>query len=80
MEGGDFSNGFTLGGLAQLYIENLPHIYPPAPALTFQNVCSEDISIENNRNIKKWMKDYCTEYDLKSVNYLPVLTFAENVF
>jgi hypothetical protein len=41
---------------------------------------SEDISIENNRNIKKWMKDYCTEYDLKKVDYLPVLTFAENVF
>ncbi|MBK9256235.1 MAG: hypothetical protein IPM42_12170 [Saprospiraceae bacterium] len=45
MEGGDFSNGFTLGGLAQLYMENLPHIYPPKPALTFDNVCSEDINI-----------------------------------
>ena len=41
---------------------------------------SEDISIENNPNIKKWMKDYKDEYELESVNYLPVLTFAENVF
>jgi DNA methylase len=41
---------------------------------------SEDISIENNPNIKKWIKDYKDEYELESVNYLPVLTFAENVF
>jgi len=41
---------------------------------------SEDISIENNPNIKKWMKEYREEYELESVNYLPVLTFAENVF
>ena len=41
---------------------------------------SEDISIENNPNIKKWIKEYKDEYDLESVNYLPVLTFAENVF
>lgn len=41
---------------------------------------SEDISIENNTNIKKWMKEYCDEYKLKSLNYLPVLTFTENVF
>lgn len=41
---------------------------------------SEDISIENNPNIKKWMKEYKDEYELQSVNYLPVLTFAENVF
>lgn len=41
---------------------------------------SEDISIENNPNIKKWMKDYKDEYELESVNYLPILTFAENVF
>lgn len=43
------------------------------------NNFSEDISIENNKNIKKWMNEYCTEYDLKSVNYLPILTFSENV-
>lgn len=41
---------------------------------------SEDISIENNKDIKKWMKEYCEEYELKSTNYLPVLTLSENVF
>lgn len=41
---------------------------------------TEDISIEDNKNIKKWMKEYCEEYDLKSANYLPILTFSENVF
>jgi len=41
---------------------------------------SDDISIENNPNIKKWMKEYQQEYELESVHYLPVLTFAENVF
>ncbi len=41
---------------------------------------SEDISIENNPDIKKWMKEYKDEYELESVNYLPVLTLAENVF
>jgi hypothetical protein len=41
---------------------------------------SEDITIENNPNIKKWMKEYQQEYELESVHYLPVLTFAENVF
>ena len=41
---------------------------------------SEDISIENNKNIKKWMTAYRDEYELKSVNYLPILTFTENVF
>lgn len=41
---------------------------------------TEDISIEDNKNIKKWMAAYCEEYDLKSANYLPILTFSENVF
>lgn len=41
---------------------------------------SEDISIENNKDIKKWIKEYCEEYELKSTNYLPILTFSENVF
>lgn len=41
---------------------------------------SEDIAIENNPNIKNWMKDYCAEYDLKKVDYLPILTFSEHVF
>jgi site-specific DNA-methyltransferase (adenine-specific) len=41
---------------------------------------SEDISIENNPNIKKWMKEYRDEYELKSVNYLPILTFEEYIF
>ncbi len=41
---------------------------------------SEDISIENNPNIKKWMKEYCDEYELSKVDYLPILTFSENVF
>jgi site-specific DNA-methyltransferase (adenine-specific) len=41
---------------------------------------SEDITIIDNVNIKKWMKEYCDEFDLKSNNYLPILTFSENVF
>jgi hypothetical protein len=41
---------------------------------------SKDPAIKKNPNIKKWMKNYKDEYELESVNYLPVLTFAENVF
>lgn len=41
---------------------------------------SEDITIENNKDIKKWMKEYCEEYELKKVDYLPILTFAEKKF
>jgi len=41
---------------------------------------SEDISIENNPNIKKWIKEYSTEYELKEVNYLPILTLEGNIF
>jgi site-specific DNA-methyltransferase (adenine-specific) len=41
---------------------------------------SEDITIENNKQIKKWMKEYCLEYNLSNVDYLPILTFSENVF
>ena len=45
-----------------------------------KDVFSEDISIENNTGIKKWMKEYCEEYELKSVNYLPILTFSDYIF
>lgn len=45
-----------------------------------ENNFSEDITIENNTQIKKWIKDYCAEYDLKNVDYLPILTSSENIF
>ncbi len=45
-----------------------------------ENKFSEDITIENNKGIKKWMKEYCEEYELKKVDYLPILTFTENIF
>jgi hypothetical protein len=41
---------------------------------------SEDATIANNPNIKKWMKAYCEEYNLKVINYLPILTLEENIF
>lgn len=41
---------------------------------------SQDITIENNKKIKDWIKDYKEEYELAKVDYLPILTFTENVF
>ncbi len=39
----------------------------------------EDFNIKENKNIKKWISDYYSEYELPSINYLPILTFLENV-
>ena len=40
----------------------------------------EDSTINVKSNLKKWMKEYSEEYNLKSVDYLPVVTFFENIF
>ncbi len=41
---------------------------------------SQDITIENNKKIKDWIKEYKEEYELSKVDYLPILTFTDNVF
>lgn len=46
MGGGDFSNGFALGGTAQLYDSNRPMVYPPKPALSIATTCSRGIEID----------------------------------
>ena len=43
--GGDFSNGFTMGGTDQLYHENLEATGPPKPDVTFTVDCSGDVTI-----------------------------------
>ncbi|MBK8819668.1 MAG: cadherin-like domain-containing protein [Saprospiraceae bacterium] len=46
MGGGDFSNGYTLGGIAQRYRANLPQVNPPAPTLNASTTCSSGIEID----------------------------------
>jgi hypothetical protein len=45
MGGGDFNNGFTIGSAIQLYQSNIATAFPPKPALTFANNCSNNIDI-----------------------------------
>jgi hypothetical protein len=46
MGGGDFSNGYTLGGIAQRYRANLPKVNPPAPVLNASTTCSSGVEID----------------------------------
>lgn len=46
MGGGDFSNGFTLGGSTQIYNTNAPQVFPPAPVLSASNECTDDLLID----------------------------------
>lgn len=46
MGGGDFSNGYTLGGIAQRYRANLPKVNPPAPVLNATTTCSRGVEID----------------------------------
>ncbi len=46
MRGGDFSNGFTMGGRKQKYSGNLPAVYPAKPTID-----KFDISLGNQVNI-----------------------------
>ena len=46
MEGGDFSNGFTMGSPNQLYIGNAPQVYPPKPVLSATTACSSGVEID----------------------------------
>lgn len=48
--------------------------------ITLKNNFKENLTINTNSNVKKWMKEYSENYNFKSVNYLPVLTFSENIF
>ena len=48
--------------------------------IKLKDTFTEDISIENNIKIKNWIKEYKSEYELNKVDYLPILTFTENVF
>ncbi|MDF1698556.1 MAG: hypothetical protein P1U56_22075, partial [Saprospiraceae bacterium] len=43
--GGDFSNGFTFGGGAQVYRENLETIHPPLPTVDYTIDCNGDVTI-----------------------------------
>ena len=40
----------------------------------------QDFTIENKKEIKKWMQEYKNEYEQTQINYLPILTFSENIF
>ena len=48
MNGGDFTNGFTIGGLTQDYQDNLPTIIPPQPNLNANVGCASGINIDLN--------------------------------
>ncbi|MBC7886126.1 MAG: hypothetical protein H7X99_11670, partial [Saprospiraceae bacterium] len=45
MMGGDFKNGFTIGGIGEDYEGNLTTIRPPEAILNYQLNCSDDIDI-----------------------------------
>ena len=46
MGGGDFSNGYTVGGTAQRYRANLPQVNPPAPVLSAITTCSSGVEVD----------------------------------
>lgn len=46
MGGGDFANGFTIGGIQQDYISNLPKVLPPQPVLSANPTCSQGLEID----------------------------------
>jgi len=46
MEGGDFSNGFTMGSPNQLYIGNGPQVYPPKPVLNATTACALGVEVD----------------------------------
>ncbi len=46
MGGGDFSNGFALGGTLQLYDSNRPMVYPPKPALSLVTTCARGVELD----------------------------------
>jgi uncharacterized protein YjdB len=47
MQNSDFSNGFTLGGISQLYNANSTQLHPPAPVLlTVTSTCAAGIEID----------------------------------
>ncbi len=51
MNASDFSNGFTIGSINQLYIDNLPTVYPPDPIVEYVLACSENIDIDISAKI-----------------------------
>ncbi|MDF1698557.1 MAG: SdrD B-like domain-containing protein [Saprospiraceae bacterium] len=46
MGGGDFSNGFTIGGSNQTYNTNAPKVPPPPPVISASNTCAGDLVID----------------------------------
>lgn len=46
MGGGNFSNGFTIGGTAQKYRNNQPNVFPPRPVLSSVTGCSSGVEID----------------------------------
>jgi hypothetical protein len=52
MAGGDFSNGFTIGGTAQKYEANTPSVYGVKPSVsTFETSCNQGITINLNATV-----------------------------
>jgi hypothetical protein len=52
MAGGDFSNGFTIGGTAQKYEANTPSVYGEKPSVsTFETSCNQGITINLNATV-----------------------------
>ena len=47
MGSADFSNGFTLGSVTQIYSANSTQLYPPEPLIvSIKNACSEGVEID----------------------------------
>lgn len=48
--------------------------------ITLKENFKEDKSIDLKSNVKKWMKEYSEHYNFTASDYLPILTFSENIF
>jgi hypothetical protein len=46
MSGGDFSNGYTIGGLEEQYVNNKAQIFPPNPLATVTTTCTNGLEID----------------------------------
>lgn len=46
MAGGDFSNGFAIGSAEQIYVGNLPTVYPKKPNISAVTACASGVEID----------------------------------
>jgi hypothetical protein len=56
MQGGDFENGFTIGGGDQLYDGNITTTFPPMPDLSFELKCEEGLHIDLQTQVPTCMQ------------------------